>query len=246
MLLATTQVEDLDRFMAVFTTAGADKRKQHGSEGATVFRDPTEEDRVWVIFDWDAEGWQSFVSDPEVPPIMKEAGHKGKPQAGGSSSATATPDRRARTAQGTPATRRAFRAATRDDGTSSPPGRNGSAPTPDQHAALADRDRARARNAERDARQRAAVARAQHLQVAAGGGREQQPAGDGRRGEGQAAEVAPPAHPAALGGRGSPPPRRPGPRRWRGRGSGRRRRRSGRPRARWWDRPCRRPTGSPG
>ena len=23
----------------------------------------------------------SFVSDPEVPPIMKEAGHKGKPQA---------------------------------------------------------------------------------------------------------------------------------------------------------------------
>jgi hypothetical protein len=30
---------------------------------------------------WDAEGWQSFVSDPEVPPIMKEAGHKGSPQA---------------------------------------------------------------------------------------------------------------------------------------------------------------------
>ena len=81
MLLATTQVEDFDRFMAVFTTAGAEKRKQHGSKGATVFRDPTEEDRVWVIFDWDAEGWQSFVSDPEVPPIMQEAGHKGKPQA---------------------------------------------------------------------------------------------------------------------------------------------------------------------
>ena len=48
MLLATTQVEDFDRFMAVFTTAGAEKRKQHGSKGATVFRDPTEEDRVWV------------------------------------------------------------------------------------------------------------------------------------------------------------------------------------------------------
>lgn len=81
MLLATTQVEDFDRFMAVFTTAGAEKRKQHGSKGATVFRDPAEQDRVWVIFDWDAEGWQSFVSDPEVPAIMKEAGHKGKPQA---------------------------------------------------------------------------------------------------------------------------------------------------------------------
>lgn len=81
MLLATTQVEDLDRFMEIFTTKGADKRGQHGSKGALVFRDPSEDDRVWVIFDWDAEGWQSFVSDPEVPPIMKEAGHKGKAQA---------------------------------------------------------------------------------------------------------------------------------------------------------------------
>ena len=33
-----------------------------------------------MLFDWDAEGWQSFVSDPEVPPIMQEAGHKGRPQ----------------------------------------------------------------------------------------------------------------------------------------------------------------------
>ena len=81
MLLATTQVEDFDRFMAVFTAAGAEKRKQHGSKGATIFRDPSESDRVWVIFDWDEQGWQSFVSDPEVPPIMKEAGHKGRPQA---------------------------------------------------------------------------------------------------------------------------------------------------------------------
>ena len=78
MLLATTQVEDFDQFMAVFSNAGADKRKQHGSKGALVFRDPAEDDRVWVIFDWDAQGWQSFVSDPEVPPIMKEAGHKAK------------------------------------------------------------------------------------------------------------------------------------------------------------------------
>ena len=55
--------------------------EQHGSKGAIVFRDPSEADRVWVVFDWDAEGWQSFVSDPDVPPILKQAGHKGKPQA---------------------------------------------------------------------------------------------------------------------------------------------------------------------
>ena len=81
MLLATTQIEDLDRFLSVFSGAGAEKRKEHGSRGATVFRDPAESDRVWVIFDWDAQGWQSFVSDPEVPPIMQQAGHKTKPQA---------------------------------------------------------------------------------------------------------------------------------------------------------------------
>jgi len=81
MLLATTTVEDLDRFMEIFTTTSATKRQQHGSKGATVFRDPSDDDRVWVIFDWNAEGWQSFVSDPEVPPILAQAGHKSKPQA---------------------------------------------------------------------------------------------------------------------------------------------------------------------
>jgi hypothetical protein len=81
MLLATTQVEDLDRFIDVFSTKGAEKRRQHGSKGALVFRDPSEDDRVWVIFDWDQDGWQSFVSDPEVPPILREAGHKGRPAA---------------------------------------------------------------------------------------------------------------------------------------------------------------------
>ena len=80
MLLATTTVEDFDRFTKVFSTKGAEKRREHGSKGAQVFRDPNEDDRVWVLFDWDAEGWQRFASDPEVPPIMQEAGHKGRPQ----------------------------------------------------------------------------------------------------------------------------------------------------------------------
>jgi hypothetical protein len=80
MILATTTVEDFDRFLSIFSTKGAEKRGEHGSKGAQVFRDPNEGDRVWVLFDWDEEGWQSFVSDPEVPPILKEAGHKGPPQ----------------------------------------------------------------------------------------------------------------------------------------------------------------------
>ncbi len=80
MLLATTKVEDFDRFLEIFSTKGAEKRKQHGSKGAAVFRDPTESDRVWVMFDWDEQGFKNFLSDPEVPAIIREAGHVGKPQ----------------------------------------------------------------------------------------------------------------------------------------------------------------------
>src|SRR5262245_36147481 len=80
MLLATTTVENVDRFLDVFANAAADKRALHGSKGSTVFRDPTEENRVWALFDWDEQGWQAFVSDPEVPPVLKDAGHLTKPQ----------------------------------------------------------------------------------------------------------------------------------------------------------------------
>jgi hypothetical protein len=80
MLLVTTTVEDPDRFVEIYSTKGLEKRKLHGSKGSTVFRDPNEENRFWAIFDWDMDGWKSFVSDPEVPPIIQEAGHQGKPQ----------------------------------------------------------------------------------------------------------------------------------------------------------------------
>ncbi|MFN8146081.1 MAG: hypothetical protein U0R76_01335 [Candidatus Nanopelagicales bacterium] len=81
MLLATTKVEDYDRFLKVFSTDGATKRREHGSHGATVYRDPLEADRVWVLFDWDEQGWASFVTDPDVPAILHAAGHVGAPQA---------------------------------------------------------------------------------------------------------------------------------------------------------------------
>ena len=34
-----------------------------------------------MVFDWDMDGFQNFASDPEVPPILQEAGHKGRPVA---------------------------------------------------------------------------------------------------------------------------------------------------------------------
>jgi hypothetical protein len=80
MLLATTKIDDFDRFVEIYSTKGAEKRKLHGSRGSTVFRDPNEPDRVWALFDWDLDGWKNFASDPEVPAIMQEAGHQGRPQ----------------------------------------------------------------------------------------------------------------------------------------------------------------------
>jgi hypothetical protein len=80
MVLATVKVEDFDRFWNTFSTKGAEKRRQHGSQGARVFRDPNESDRVWVVFDLDEEGYKSLMSDPDMPAIFQEAGLQGRPQ----------------------------------------------------------------------------------------------------------------------------------------------------------------------
>ena len=78
MILVTTTVENVDRFLDVFGTKGVDKRAPLGSKGSTVFRDPTDENRVWAVLDWDDVGWAKFVSDPQLPPILKTAGILGK------------------------------------------------------------------------------------------------------------------------------------------------------------------------
>ncbi len=80
MILSTTKVEDVDRFLATFTTKGAEKRKQHGSGGSHVFRDPNDDTRVWIVFDWDEEGHGKLLSDPDMPALMQEAGAQGMPQ----------------------------------------------------------------------------------------------------------------------------------------------------------------------
>jgi hypothetical protein len=80
LILATAKIEDLDRFFSTFTTKGAEKRKQHGSRGSHVFRDPNDDARVWVVFDWDEEGYGNFTSDPDMPAIFEEAGLQGRPE----------------------------------------------------------------------------------------------------------------------------------------------------------------------
>lgn len=80
MILSTVKVEDFDRFWSTFSTKGAEKRKQLGSKGSQVFRDPTDANRLWVVFDWDEEGYKNLMSDPEMPAIFQEAGLQGRPE----------------------------------------------------------------------------------------------------------------------------------------------------------------------
>ncbi len=81
MILSTVKVEDFDRFWNTFSTKGAEKRKEHGSQGARVFRDPNDDSRVWVVFDMDQEAYGRLMSDPDMPPIFQDAGLQGRPQA---------------------------------------------------------------------------------------------------------------------------------------------------------------------
>jgi hypothetical protein len=80
VILSTVRVEDFDRFWDTFSTKGAEKRRQHGSKGSHVFRDPNDDGRLWVVFDWDEEGYNNLMSDPDVPAIFQEAGLQGRPE----------------------------------------------------------------------------------------------------------------------------------------------------------------------
>ena len=80
MILSTVKVEDFDRFWDTFSTKGAEKRRQHGSRGSHVFRDPNDADRLWVLLDFDDEGYKNLMSDPEMPALFQEAGLEGRPE----------------------------------------------------------------------------------------------------------------------------------------------------------------------
>ena len=79
MILASAKVADFDQFLHTFSTKGARKRKEHGSKGSRVFRDPEDARRVWVVFDWEVEDYEKFTADPEVAAIFQEAGLQGPP-----------------------------------------------------------------------------------------------------------------------------------------------------------------------
>jgi quinol monooxygenase YgiN len=72
MIVTVAKVTDLDRFLDVFENIGQVKRREHGCRGSRVFVDPDDPQRVWSVFDWDAEDYAGFLTDPEIPAIAQQ------------------------------------------------------------------------------------------------------------------------------------------------------------------------------
>jgi hypothetical protein len=80
VILAIPKFDDFDTFVNTFSTKGLEKRKEHGSRGSRVFRDPEDSNRALVVFDMDMEAYEALLSDPDMPAIFQEAGLQGAPQ----------------------------------------------------------------------------------------------------------------------------------------------------------------------
>lgn len=81
MILARVRIGEFERFWGTFSGPGKAKRAEHGCRGVRVFRNADDPGEVLNLFDWDREGWQAFMDDPEAPEIMSSAGLEGRPQA---------------------------------------------------------------------------------------------------------------------------------------------------------------------
>jgi heme-degrading monooxygenase HmoA len=80
VVLARVTIGEFEQFWSVFTTAGAERRREHGSQGARVFRNQDDPNEVWLLFDWDREQFKAFLADPEVPGTMASGGAQGPPE----------------------------------------------------------------------------------------------------------------------------------------------------------------------
>ncbi|MEJ3652358.1 hypothetical protein WEH80_05085 [Actinomycetes bacterium KLBMP 9759] len=72
MIVTIARVTDPDRFLKIFETIGVEKRREHGCRGARAYFDPDDPHRVWSVFDWDAEDYEGFLADPDIPAIARE------------------------------------------------------------------------------------------------------------------------------------------------------------------------------
>lgn len=78
--IARVRIEDYDRFIETFAGRGKEKRAEHGCRGVHVHRSLDDPGELVNVFDWDREGVEAFMADPETPEIMSAAGLQGPPE----------------------------------------------------------------------------------------------------------------------------------------------------------------------
>lgn len=80
-VLASVKIEDLQKFVGVFSTLGANARRKHGSLACQVFAVPESSDEMKLLFEWESrEAFEGFLNDSAVRETMKSSGTLGKPE----------------------------------------------------------------------------------------------------------------------------------------------------------------------
>ena len=80
-ILAKVAIEDLPKFMGVFSTRGAEMRRKHGSHRAQIFKVEEESNQMVVLFEWESrEAFEGFLEDPTVRETMQSSGTQGRPE----------------------------------------------------------------------------------------------------------------------------------------------------------------------
>ena len=78
--IARVKIGEFDQFIETFSTRGKAKRAEHGCRGATVYRNAEDAQEIVSVFDWDRDGVEAFMADPEAREIMTAAGLQGPPE----------------------------------------------------------------------------------------------------------------------------------------------------------------------
>lgn len=70
-ILGRVSIEDLEKFVGVFSTRGAEMRGKHGNHRTQFFKVAEEDGKMVVLFEWESrEAFEGFSNDPRVKETM--------------------------------------------------------------------------------------------------------------------------------------------------------------------------------
>jgi quinol monooxygenase YgiN len=79
-ILVQATIQDLQRFVALFATRGAELRGKHGGHRSQVFTVTGGGHGVVLLLEWESRpAFEKFVNDPAVQEYMQTLGLQGRP-----------------------------------------------------------------------------------------------------------------------------------------------------------------------